>query len=133
MLMTRGRSTAWQRKDKVVHVRLSPTEFEALEQAAKAAGMTFSAFVRSLSLEGAGVAPFLTERDFAILDLLVEAMGSISDNLLRVARAINNGRTPAGEDVAGSIKDAHVVARAVASELAEMTRRSSAARRGLVA
>lgn len=119
-----------KRKDRVAHIRFSPSEFEALEAAASAANMTVSAFVRSLSMEGAGVRPFLGEGDRAVLGLLAEGMRAIGGNLNQIARAINTGRAPAGEEVTGSIKDAHSVATAVATELAEMTRRSAMQRRG---
>jgi hypothetical protein len=114
----------------VAHIRFTPTEFDALEAAARGAGMTVSAFVRSLSVEGAGVRPFLGEGDRAVLALLADGMRAIGGNLNQIARAINTGGVPAEEHIAGSIKDAHMVATTIASELAEMTRRSAAARRG---
>lgn len=123
-------SEASKRKDRVAHIRFSSGEFGALEAAASAAGMTVSAFVRSLSMEGAGVRPFLTEEDHAVLGLLAEGMRAIGGNLNQIARAINTGKVPAEEEVSGSIKDAHVVAITVASEFAEMTRRAAALRRG---
>ncbi|TYR33572.1 MobC family plasmid mobilization relaxosome protein [Mesorhizobium microcysteis] len=128
--MVRSISEVSKRKEKVAHIRFSPAEFDALEAAARAAGMTVSAFVRSLSMEGAGVRPFLGERDRLVLGLLAEGMRAIGGNLNQIARAINTGRAPTEGDVVGSIKDAHGVATALASELAEMTRRSAAARRG---
>ena len=128
--MAGNHSTASKRKDRVAHVRFSPAEFDALEAAARAAGMTVSAFVRSLSMEGAGVRPFLGEGDRAVIRLLAEGIGAIGGNLNQIARAINTGRVPVERDVAGSIKDAHIVATTVASELAEMTRRAAALRRG---
>ena len=128
--MAGRRLETWKRKDKVAHIRFSPAEFDALEAAASAAGMTVSAFVRSLSMEGAGVRPLLGERDRAVLNLLADGMRAVGGNLNQIARAINTGRVPTEGDVAGSIKDAHGVATALAVELAEMTRRSAAARRG---
>lgn len=131
MSMAGSQSEASKRKDRVAHVRFSPAEFEALEMAASAAGMTVSAFVRSLSMEGAGVRPFLTEGDRAVLGLLADGMRAIGGNLNQIARAINTGKkTVADRDVAGSIRDAHGVATALAAELGEMTRRSAAIRRG---
>jgi hypothetical protein len=118
------------RKEKVAHIRFSPAEFGALEAAAKATGMTVSAFVRSLSMEGAGLQPFLGPGDRAVLGLLADGMRAIGGNLNQIARAINTGKVPIESDVAGSIKDAHSVATALAAELAHMTRRSAAARRG---
>jgi hypothetical protein len=128
--MVRSASEASKRKDRVAHIRFSPTEFEALEAAARAAEMTVSAFVRSLSMEGAGVRPFLGDSDRLVLGLLADGMRAIGGNLNQIARAINTGRVPTEGDIAGSIRDAHSVATALAAELAEMTRRSAAARRG---
>ncbi|MRX36900.1 plasmid mobilization relaxosome protein MobC (plasmid) [Aminobacter sp. MDW-2] len=128
--MVHSISEASKRKEKVAHIRFSPAEFEALEAAASAAGMTVSAFVRSLSMEGAGVRPFLGEEDRALLALLADGMRAIGGNLNQIVRAINTGKVPAEADVAGSIKDAYSVATALASELAHMTRRASTARRG---
>jgi hypothetical protein len=84
-------------------------------------------------MEGAGVRPFLGVGDRAVLDLLADGMRAIGGNLNQIARAINTGRIPAEDDLAGSVRDAHIVATTIASELAEMTRRSAAARRGEVA
>jgi hypothetical protein len=114
----------------VAHIRFSASEFDALEAAARAAGMTVSAFLRSLSMEGAGVRPFFGEGDRTVLGLLADGMRAIGGNLNQIARAINTGRIPAEEDLAGVIRDAHVVATTVAAELASMTRRSAAVRRG---
>jgi hypothetical protein len=127
--MARSISQASKRKEKVAHIRFSPAEFEALEAAASEAGMTVSAFVRSLSMEGAGVRPFLGDGDRAMLGLLADGMRAIGGNLNQIARAINTGMVPTEGDIAGSIKDAHSVATTLASELAEMTRRSAATRR----
>ena len=128
--MVRSISEASKRKDRVAHIRFSPAEFDALEAAARAAGMTVSAFVRSLSMEGAGVRPFLGEGDRMVLDLLADGMRAICGNLNQIARAINTSRVPTEGDINGSIKDAHGVATTLASELAEMTRHSAATRRG---
>ena len=128
--MAGSRSEPSRQKDRVAHIRFSPAEFGALEAAAAGAGMTVSAFVRSLAMEGAGVRPFLAEGDRALLGLLAEGMRAVSGNLNQIARAVNTGKVPAEEDVAGSIRDAHGLATALAAELVEMTRRSAAPRRG---
>jgi hypothetical protein len=119
-----------KRKDRVAHIRFSASEFEAVEAAAATAGMTVSAFVRSLSIEGAGVRPFLKEEDRAILGLLADGMRMIAGNLNQIVRAINTGRMPVEDDLRGTIRDAHVVATTVTAELADMTRRSAVERRG---
>lgn len=123
-------SASSKRKDRVAHIRLSAIELDALDQAATAAGMSVSAFVRSLCLEGVGRRPFLSDGDRVILDLLANGLRTIAAHLNQIARAINIGRIPVEEHVAGSVRDAHVVATTVAAELADMTRRSALARRG---
>lgn len=130
MAMARGHSEQSKRKDKVAHIRFSATDFDALDAAASAAGLTVSAFVRSLAMEGAGVRPFLGEGDRAVLGLLADGMRAIGSNLNQIARAINSGDVPAANDMTGSIKDAHGVATTLAGELAAMTRRAAASRRG---
>lgn len=114
----------------MAHIRFSPSQFEAVKAVAHAANMTMSAFVRSLAIEGAGVRPFLGAGDREVLNLLADAMRTISGNLNQIARAINTGRVPDEESLSGSVKDAQVVAMILAAELAEMARRSSALRRG---
>jgi len=128
--MSRSVSGSSKRKDRVAHIRFSPAEFDALEAAASAAGMTISAFVRSLSMEGAGMQPFLGESDRAVLGLLAEGLRAVGGNLNQLARAIHAGKVPVNGNVSGSIRDAHSVATALASELTEMTRRAAAIRRG---
>jgi hypothetical protein len=81
-------------------------------------------------MEGAGVRPFLGEGDRLVLGLLADGMRALGGNLNQIARAINTGMMPTESDVTGSIKDAHSVATMLASELAEMTRRSAATRCG---
>lgn len=120
-----------KRKDRVAHIRFSASEFEAVETAAATVGMTVSAFLRSLSVEGAGARPFLDEGDRAILGLLADGMRTIGGNLNQIVRATNTGRMPAQADLAGTIRDVSAVATTVAAKLADMTRRSAAKRRGV--
>lgn len=117
------------RKDRVAHIRFSPEEFSAIEASAARAGLTVSAFVRSLSLEGAGVAPFLNDADRAILATLGQDLGAIGRNLNQVARALNAEGSVRASDVAGRIDDARAAAMTIAAELAHMTRRAGASRR----
>lgn len=116
----------------MAHIRFSEDEFRALKAAAARAELTISGFVRSLSMEGAGVRPFMNEADRAIIQLLVEDMRAIGANLNQIARAINTGRLVASSDVAAMIVDACAIARTVAAELAVMTGRAGSIRRGEV-
>lgn len=95
--------------------------------------MTVSAFVRSLSLDGAGVRPFFTPADRAILALLADAMQAVGNNLNLAARSINSGRLVAASELTGHVSDARAIACAVSAELRSMSQRAGVARRGEVA
>jgi hypothetical protein len=89
-----GSGRASGRKDKIVHARFSAAEFVAIEQAAVAADMTVSGFMRSLALEGAGVYPFFTDDDRAVLAILHRDLRAIGTNLNQMARTANRGQIP---------------------------------------
>jgi hypothetical protein len=114
---------------KVAHVRLSEDEFAAVEAAATEASMSISAFVRSLSLEGAGAQPFLNPADRAIIQLLGQDMRAVGNNLNQLVRALNTGQSVDSPELAAAIDDARAVATIVAAELATMVKRAAAARR----
>lgn len=117
-------------RDKVAHIRFSAREFSAVQASATQAGSTISAFVRSLTLEGAGVRPFLTESDRLVLALLWHDLMVVADRLNQITRALNTqGRVPA-DNILPSVTDARAVAIAVAAELASMTRRAAIERIG---
>jgi hypothetical protein len=114
----------------VAHIRLSEDEFAAVEAAATKASMSISAFLRSLSLEGAGAQPFLNRADRAIIQLLGQDLRAIGNNLNQLARTLKAGRSVDGSHLAAAIDDARAVANTVAAELSIMTKRAAAARRG---
>jgi hypothetical protein len=118
------------RREKVAHIRFSDDETAAVEGAAERAGLSVSAFLRSLSLEGAGVRPFMSRQDRAIIEMLVQDMRAVGGNLNQIARALNAGHSVMGSDLTGAIDDARAIATTVAAELASMTKRAGAARRG---
>ncbi|MCO5164541.1 MAG: MobC family plasmid mobilization relaxosome protein [Mesorhizobium sp.] len=119
-----------ERKGRTVHVRVTDDEHAAIEGAADAAGMTVSAFFRSLLLEGAGVQPMLTDDDRAILAVLREDMRMIGVNLNQVARALNSGRAVHAGEITISIENVQRVQAAVMSELRQFARRQGQRRRG---
>ena len=114
----------------MAHIRFSDDETAAVEGAAERAGLSVSAFLRSLSLEGAGVRPFMSRQDRAIIEMLVQDMRAVGGNLNQIARALNAGHSVMGSDLTGAIDDARAIATTVAAELASMTKRAGAARRG---
>src|SRR5262245_26666431 len=131
MIRSNGsRSRTVVRRVRVAHIRLSEDEFAAIEAAATEASMSISAFVRSLSLEGAGAQPFLNQADRAIIQLLGQDMRAMGNNLNQLTRALNAGRSVDGSHLAGAIDDARAVATTLAAELTTMTKRAAAARRG---
>ncbi|RVD24992.1 plasmid mobilization relaxosome protein MobC [Mesorhizobium sp. M4A.F.Ca.ET.020.02.1.1] len=124
------RSRRAARREKVAHIRFAEDEISAVETAAEQAGLSVSAFIRSLSLEGAGVRPFMNREDRAVLEMLIQDMRVVGGNLNQIARALNGSRSVAGSDLKGAIDDACAIATTVAVELAAMTKRAGAARRG---
>ncbi|RWI89946.1 MAG: plasmid mobilization relaxosome protein MobC [Mesorhizobium sp.] len=124
------RSRRAARREKVAHIRFAEDEISAVETAAEQAGLSVSAFIRSLSLEGAGVRPFMSREDRAVLEMLIQDMRAVGGNLNQIARALNGSRSVAGSDLKGAIDDARAIATTVAAELAAMTKRAGAARRG---
>ncbi|TJW71815.1 MAG: plasmid mobilization relaxosome protein MobC [Mesorhizobium sp.] len=118
------------RREKVAHIRFAEDEISAVETAAERAGLSVSAFIRSLSLEGAGVRPFMNREDRAVLEILIQDMRAVGGNLNQIARTLNGSRSVAGSDLKGAIDDARAIATTVAAELAAMTKRAGASRRG---
>lgn len=106
-----------ERRDKVLHARFSATEMERIEHAAQAAGMTVSGFLRSLTLEGAGVRPFFSDADRAVLSLLLTDIKRVGVNLNQLARARHRGEVGQSDDEKKVIDD---VQRAVAIVLFEL-------------
>jgi hypothetical protein len=106
-----------ERRGRVVQARFSKTELERIEYAAEAAAMTVSGFLRSLTLEGAGVRPFFTEADQVVLSLLLSDVNSIGVNLNRLARARNRSETDQSQEEKRVIDDAQRVVAIVLFEL----------------
>ncbi len=119
-----------ERRDKVVHARFSATEIERIEHAAQAAGMTVSGFLRSLTLEGAGLHPFFTDADRAVLSLLLTDVKAVGVNLNQLARARNRGETGQSEEEKGVIDDIQRVVAIVLFELQAFAARGARRRAG---
>ena len=113
-----------------VNIRFSDVEYAALEAASVEAGMTLSAFVRSLSLEGAGVRPFLTDQDRILFGILVEHMRKVGVNLNQVARSLNSGRVVHPEEVMASLRNVQLATTGVSVELRSAAKRAGRMRRG---
>jgi hypothetical protein len=79
---------ASERKTRVVHARFSASEIALIDKAAMEAELTVSTFMRSLTLEGAGVKPFFTEADRAILGLLLSDVRALGMKLNRIGRVM---------------------------------------------
>ncbi|ULJ75919.1 plasmid mobilization protein [Rhizobium gallicum] len=117
------------RKDRVVHARFSASELAAIDSAAEAAGLTVSAFMRSLTLEGAGVRPFLTDDDRAVFEMLISDMRSVGVNLNQLARSANASGRLSEADVAIELSEVQRLVAAVVLELRSFAARG-ARRRG---
>jgi hypothetical protein len=124
--------TPKQRKGRLINVRVSDAEHSAIEEAAKSAGMSVSAFFRSLLLEGAGVRPILTAEDRLIMAALLEDMRMIGINLNQVARSLNAGKSVHPSELDINLGNVQRIQAAVMSELRTLSRRAGHARRGEV-
>lgn len=111
-----------ERRSHVVHARFTASELAAVHKAAEQAELTVSAFMRSLTLEGAGVQPFLTAEDRAIFEFLHRDLRTIGVNLNSLAqlayRQFNAG------DVSELLKGLLPVATGLALELNRLKRRN---------
>jgi len=112
-------------------VRLSDAEYLAVQKAAAAAGMTASAFFRSLTLEGAGVRPIFNDEDRTILSILHEDMRKIGVNLNQVARSLNAGRVVDAEEVKIALRNVEKIADVTRLELRSSATRAGNSRRGV--
>lgn len=121
---------AASRKDKVVRMRLSADALAAIEQAAQAADLTVSSFLRSLLLEGAGVQPLLAEQDRMVMGFLADEMRAVGSNLNQLARAMNSARSVQGADLQASVGEVQIVVAAVLTELRALSKRAGNRRRG---
>lgn len=124
--------TPEQRKGRLINVRISDAEHSAIEEAAKSAGMSVSAFFRSLLLEGAGVRPILTAEDRLIMAALLEDMRMIGINLNQVARSLNAGKGVHPSELDINLGNVQRIQAAVMSELRTLSRRAGHERRGEV-
>lgn len=115
-------------RSRVINVRLAPEEMESVERSAVAAAMTVSAFMRSLSLEGAGVSPFLNDDDQAIFDLLRDELRRIGVNLNGLTRSVHRGKIREPE-IAAQLAELRPVIAALGLELGKLTERAAAKRR----
>jgi len=111
-------------------VRLSDAEYLAVQEAAETAGMTASAFFRSLTLEGAGVRPIFNDDDRTILSILHEDMRKIGVNLNQVARSLNAGRVVDPEEIKIALRNVERITDATRQELRHASVRAGNSRRG---
>jgi hypothetical protein len=118
-----------ERKDRVVHARFSAAEYAAVEHAAASAGMSISAFLRSLSLEGAGVLPFLSDEDRAVLDMVHHELRAIGVNLNGLVRVANRATGPDRASISEVVTTLRPALSAVAAELERYSTRVGQKRR----
>ncbi|EPE94081.1 mobilization protein (plasmid) [Rhizobium grahamii CCGE 502] len=112
-----------QRKDRVVHARFAASEWVTAQRAARNAGMTLSAFMRSLTLHGADIMPLLADEDRAVFELLHNDLRAIDVNLNDLVRLSRQHNVSA--DSAAVLRELQLVLAGLMLEL-----RRVAARRG---
>jgi hypothetical protein len=118
------------RKDRVVHARFRAAELAAIDGAAEAAGLTVSAFLRSLTLEGAGVSPFLTDDDRAVFEMLISDMRSVGVNLNQLTRSANAIGRLSDAELAVELVEVRRLVAAVVLELHSFAARAARRRQG---
>ena len=124
-----GKVRGAERRTRVVHARFSAMEMARIEQAAQAAALTVSAFMRSLTVEGAGVRPFLTEADRLVLGALLVDLRAVGVNLDQLVRAANrSGPRPDAQKAV--IEDVQRVMAALLYELGLFAGRRASVRKG---
>lgn len=94
--------------------------------------MTVSGFLRSLSLEGAGVRPFFSDADRAVLFLLLSDIKAVGVNLNQLARARNRGETGQLLEEKRTIDDVQRVVAVVLFELQASAERGARRHAGSV-
>ncbi|OWV96891.1 mobilization protein [Rhizobium sp. R693] len=114
-------TAAKEPKAHVVHARFTASELAAVHNAAEQAELTVSAFMRSLTLEGAGVQPFLTAEDRAIFEFLHRDLRTIGVNLNSLARLAYRQFNP--DEVGELVKGLLPVTAGLALELSRLKRR----------
>jgi ethanolamine utilization microcompartment shell protein EutL len=119
-----------KRKDRLINVRVTDAEYVAIDEAAKSAGMSVSAFFRSLLLEGAGVRPIMTSDDRLIMAALLEDMRMIGINLNQVARSLNASKGVHPSELDINLGNVQRIQGAVMLELRALSRRAGHERRG---
>ncbi len=128
----RSNPTAEESKSEVVRVRVSGSELQQIEAAAEAADLTISSFIRSLSLEGAGVKPFLAYEDRMVFAALAEEFRAVGVNLNQIARAINAKREVHPEEVLMALGNVLTMMGVVGFEVRELAKRGPSRRREAV-
>ncbi len=111
-----------ERKERVVHARLSVSELVAVEAAARQSEMSVSAFIRSSVLDGAGILPFLSEEERAIFELLHRDLRAIGVNLHGFVRLSHRGSIPV--EVAANLHDLQFLVAGLALELRRLATRT---------
>ena len=119
-------------KDRVVHARFSVLERAAVDAAATAAGLTVSAFIRSLTLEGAGVHPFLTDEDRAILEMLIADIRALGVNVNQIARFVHATGRYSATELSSELTEVQKLLAAVLLELRRYAARGAHRRRDSV-
>jgi hypothetical protein len=119
-------------KSEVVRVRVSGSELHQIEAAAEAADLTVSSFIRSLSLEGAGVKPFLSYEDRLVFAALAEEFRAVGVNLNQIARAINAKREVHPDEVLMALGNVLTMMGVVGFEVRELAKRGPSRRRETV-
>jgi hypothetical protein len=86
--------------------------------------------MRSLTLEGAGVSPFLTDDDRAVFEMLISDMRSVGVNLNQLTRSANASSRLSDAELAVELVEVRRLVAAVVLELHSFAARAARRRQG---
>lgn len=117
-------------RDRVFHVRVSASEYEAVDALAERLELTTSSLVRMLILEGAEVSPILSDEERVLMLALRDEIRAIGVNLNQVARALNAQRQVDAAEINLNIANVDRMLRGLMIELRMLAKRGGQRRRG---
>ena len=89
--MTRPPKERDMKREHLVTIRLTDTEFSIIENAAEQAEMSISEYMRTQTMQGQVNARFEIVADVAEIKKLIGEFGKIGSNLNQIARYFNQG------------------------------------------
>lgn len=104
LVANRSRLSLTQKRDRVVHLRLSGEEFAGLTTFAREHDLSTSEALRRLAREAGGLGPTFIGAEAGSVSANVTQLRKAGVNLNQIARALNAGKAPGYMDLKGGIE-----------------------------